>query len=300
MCRHLAYLGPSRSLARLLLKPAHGLLSQAWAPRLMEPLAGGRAVNADGFGIGWYPPVPDTDAAGRPARYRRAVPVWTDANLPDLARAIHTPAVLAAVRCATPGTGHEESAAAPFARGRWLFSHNGSVEDWARLPGDLGLRLGADTLLGLAARSDSAVVWLLLGERLAAGEPAGGALAAVARSVLAVRPTARLTLLLTDGRSVAAVRHGPSLWVRTAPGEVLVASEPTDAPPDAPPEELPDAPHDAFPGGRPRARVLGDWTEVPDRSLLLATRGTATTVPLRERTPPHDRHRPVDAEPFHA
>jgi glutamine amidotransferase len=276
MCRHIAYLGQPHSLARLLIEPAHGLLAQARAPRLQDPGTG--SVNADGFGIGWYPPT----GPAHPARYRRAVPIWADANLPDLTRAIHAPAVLAAVRCATPGTSHEESAAAPYAHGRWLFSHNGAIDDWQRLPAGLGLRLDAEPLLDLPARCDSALLWLLVRQRLTAGEPPGGALSAVVRAVAAVRPRARLTLLLTDGRSIAAVRHGPSLWCRTAPGEVLVASEPTD---DA----------DA---------TRTDWTEVPDRSLLLATRGTDTTVPLRERkSPRHDHHvhhvHHVHAEPLH-
>ncbi|MGP3968390.1 ergothioneine biosynthesis protein EgtC [Streptomyces sp. 6N223] len=264
MCRHLAYLGPVRGLDRLLTEPPHGLLAQARTPRLVEPGAG--AVSADGFGVGWYPPAPDA----APARYRRAVPIWGDANLPDLARTIRSRAVLAAVRCATTGTSREESAAAPFALGRWLFSHNGAVDDWRRLPADLGLRLDAEALLGVQARCDAALLWLLIGRRLTAGEPPGEALAAVVRAVAAVRPRARLTLLLTDGRSIAATRHGPSLYYRTAPGEVLVASEPTDH--------------------------ATDWSEVPQRCLLLATRGTATTVPLRERTPRHDvrlHHEPL-------
>ena len=52
MCRHLAYLGPPVPLAALLLEPPHALLRQSWAPRDMR---GGGTVNADGFGVGWYP-----------------------------------------------------------------------------------------------------------------------------------------------------------------------------------------------------------------------------------------------------
>lgn len=52
MCRHLAYLGPPTTLAALLLVPPHGLLRQSYAPMDMR---GGGTVNADGFGVGWYP-----------------------------------------------------------------------------------------------------------------------------------------------------------------------------------------------------------------------------------------------------
>ncbi|MFD0822421.1 ergothioneine biosynthesis protein EgtC, partial [Micromonospora zhanjiangensis] len=72
MCRHLAYLGPPLSLAALLYDPPHALARQSWAPVDMR---GGGTVNADGFGVGWYP------ADGGPVRYRRDVPLWADATL---------------------------------------------------------------------------------------------------------------------------------------------------------------------------------------------------------------------------
>ena len=63
----------------LLLDPPHSLLRQSWAPQDMR---GGGTVNADGFGVGWYP----GRCHGRsPVRYRRALPIWADATLPDLA-----------------------------------------------------------------------------------------------------------------------------------------------------------------------------------------------------------------------
>src|SRR4051812_13540450 len=121
MCRHLAYLGPPVPLADLLVAPPYGLLRQSWAPR--EQAYG--VVNADGFGVGWY-------ASGDPvpARYRRAVPMWTDASFADVARVTRGGAVLAAVRSATVGMSLDEAAAAPYTDGRWLFSHNGRVDGW--------------------------------------------------------------------------------------------------------------------------------------------------------------------------
>ncbi|MCX2970785.1 MULTISPECIES: ergothioneine biosynthesis protein EgtC [Streptomyces] len=243
MCRHLAYVGPPVPLARLLTGVPHGLFEQSWAPRRQRY----GTVNADGFGVGWYP------ADGPPARYRRAVPIWADGNLPDLARAVRSHAVLAAVRDATPGTSQDESAAAPYADGDWLFSHNGAVSHWTRLPDDLGARPSAATLLELESRCDSALLWALARPRLAAGEPPGAVLADLVRRTAAVRPGARLNLLLTDGRAIAATRHGDTLWYRAAEGGVCVASEP-----------------DAADG----------WQEVPEDSLLLATPGSVRSWPL--------------------
>ncbi|RAG86578.1 hypothetical protein DN069_05845 [Streptacidiphilus pinicola] len=291
MCRHLAYLGPVVSLAEVVVRPAHGLYEQSWSPRRQRY----GTVNADGFGLGWYPePVasgpedesgPDEEAeAPEPARYRRAVPIWADPNLRDLAGAVRSGAILAAVRSATAGTTQDESAAAPFRDGRRLFSHNGAVPDWTRLPAAIAAAggPGADApldsaaLLALDARSDSALLWAMLVRRMRRGEPAGGALAALVRQVAAVRPAARLNLLYTDGATIAATRQGDTLWYRFAPGRVVVASEPDDEPANA---------------------TTGAWQEVPDHSLVLATRTGVRILPLRPpaeaATPTHSPSRPI-------
>ena len=126
MCRHLAYLGPAGDRwPSCCLDPPHSLLRQSWAPRDMR---GGGTVNADGFGVGWYP-------ARRPSpvRYRRSVPIWADPSVAALAAVTRARAVLAAVRLGTVGhAGTARPRPRPFADGRWLFSHNGVV---ARLAG---------------------------------------------------------------------------------------------------------------------------------------------------------------------
>ncbi|MFC7588386.1 class II glutamine amidotransferase [Nonomuraea antimicrobica] len=119
MCRHAAWLGAARSLSSLVQEPEYGLLVQSYAPRHQR--AG--LINADGFGMGWYVP-----ARPEPVRYRRAVPIWTDANLPALAEVTRSTCLLAAVRSATVGMPVEESATAPFADRTWLLSHNGRVD----------------------------------------------------------------------------------------------------------------------------------------------------------------------------
>jgi len=258
VCRHLAYLGPQSSLARLLAEPEHSLYRQSWAPRMQRH----GTVNADGFGFGWYPARASGDAAEdgpgesvEPVRYRRAVPIWADGNFAELAADIRSGAVLAAVRCATAGTSLDEAAAAPFREGRWLFSHNGAVPDWTRLPTP---GLDAADLLGLDARSDSAVLWAMIAKRLRRREPAAGALASVVRDCADARPDARLNLLLTDGRTITATRHGDTLWYRAQPGQVVVASEPSDD--------------------------VDNWCEVPEGSVLVATEEGVKITQIRTTT----------------
>jgi glutamine amidotransferase len=220
MCRHLAYVGPPIPLARLLFEPPHALVRQSWAPRDMR---GGGTINADGFGVGWYVP-----GRAAPLRYRRDRPMWTDPDLPALASATDSGAVLAAVRSATVGMPVTESAAAPFAGDGFLFSHNGVVRGWPDAVTKLAEGLPARDLMTLEAPTDAAFLWALVRDRLRSGAPPDAALAEVVRQVLAVAPGSRLNMLLTDGRVVAATTVGHSLWIRHKHREVLVASEAID------------------------------------------------------------------------
>jgi glutamine amidotransferase len=220
MCRHLAYLGDPVPLAQLLFDAPHALARQAWAPRDMR---GGGTINADGFGVAWYP----GDGAD-PVRYRSAAPLWSDAALPALATHTVSGGVLAAVRSATVGMPVVETAAAPFVDGPWLFSHNGVVRGWPDSMAGLATGLPVRDLLTLDAPTDSALLWALVRDRLRAGEPAGAALAGTVAQVSAAAPGSRLNLLLTDGRQIAACTAGHALSVRADATSVLVSSEPLD------------------------------------------------------------------------
>lgn len=245
MCRHLAYLGRPRPLGELVLDPPHSLLTQSYLPK--RQVSG--HVNADGFGVGWY-----AEGDPVPARYRRDIPIWADEALPDLARVVRSGAVLAAVRCGTPGMGYGAAACAPFAAGRYLFSLNGAVHRWRELAADLP---PAD-LLSLEAPTDAVLLWLLTRRRLAAGADLPTALAEVTAEA---GPLAdRLNLLLTDGISVAATAYGDSLFWRHDGAGVLIASEPTDGEPV----------HEEEPAGVSPSEESA-WRPVPDRHVLHLT-----------------------------
>jgi gamma-glutamyl hercynylcysteine S-oxide hydrolase len=266
MCRHLAYLGPPATLRSLLTDPPHSLVRQAWAPRRQRH----GTVNADGFGIGWY-----ADGDPVPARYRRGTPIWGDPSLPDLARVTRSRAVLAAVRSATEGTAAGEQAAAPFADGRWLFSHNGRLDGWPesaeRLlagPSDAAI------LLSLEAMVDSAFLWALIRRRLRTGDAMDMALAGTIAAAEAAGATGRFNFLLTDGHAIAATACGDTLWYRRSP------TEPRG--PDAP--GTPEAPTSVTVASEPDDDGPG-WTEVPDRHVLTATTCQVTVRPLTPAPP---------------
>lgn len=251
MCRHLAYVGPPTSLTELLLEPEHSLLEQTWAPRDMRD---GGTINADGFGVGWLPA-----EGGAPAAYRMPVPMWTDAAFPRTAETIRSGAVLGAIRSATVGMPVTQAACAPFTDENWMFSHNGKVPGWPDSMAKHAARLDVVDLLTLEAPTDSALLWALLRQRMNQGQDPAEATAALVTEIAAEVPEARLNLLLTDGDRIIATTWTHSLWVRRLNGAVIVSSEP-------------------FGNGQ-------GWTEVPDRSLLVADIEHVLLTPLPEQEP---------------
>jgi glutamine amidotransferase len=246
VCRHLAYVGVPRPIRELVTDPEFGLVRQAYAPRRQRH----GTVNADGFGIGWYADAGAADPV--PARYRRAVPIWTDAGLPDLARVVRTRALLAAVRDGTPGFPYTEQACAPFAAGNVLFSHNGALPGGASTLAALAAHLDPAELMSLESPTDSAILFALIRRHLVAGDPLTTSITQ-SLATLTSAPGWR-NLLVTDGEVVVAVADGDSLCWRALDGGVVVASEP----------------YDDGPG----------WQDVPDRHLLVATRGGVEVTPL--------------------
>jgi gamma-glutamyl hercynylcysteine S-oxide hydrolase len=248
MCRHLGYLGPAVSLAELLLEPAHSLLEQAWAPNDMR---GAGTVNADGFGVGWRRP------DGSVARYRAAVPMWTDESFRQVGAEVCSGEVVASVRSATVGMPVMPEACAPFADDTWLFSHNGRVTGWPDSMAKLAARLDVVDLLTLSAPTDSALLWALLRQRLADGCEPDRAVRELVGEVAAAAPESRLNLLLSDGTRLIATTWTHSLWVRRTEAAVAVASEPFGP--------------------------AAGWVEVPDRCLLVADAGQVEMTSLSER-----------------
>jgi glutamine amidotransferase len=223
MCRHIVYLGSPVTLEELLLSPEYSLLTQAYAPRHQSH----GAVNADGFGVGWY----DLERRPEPAQYRTSRPMWTDPSFASIAGMITSGAILAAVRSASPGMPVEETGTPPFSEGKWLFSHNGLVPGFHHGVGrDLRRGLSERRATGILGASDSELLFGLVLDRLDDGASPGEALADVVKTVNALT-TARLNMVLTDGERAAATAWRNSLFIldnRLMDGTTVVASEPYD------------------------------------------------------------------------
>ena len=228
MCRHLAWLGEPRTVASLVLEREHGLLQQSYAPRRQSH----GTMNADGWGVGLLTP-----GRPEPVRWRSSRPLWSDASFASVAPVLGAGCVLAAVRSATEGMPTDEAAAAPFTDGRWLLSHNGRVDRAVLPPAPLAESVCDSALLAahVFAEGPEEVGRTVLG-------------------VAALDPSARLSLLLTDGSRVLATTWGDPLSYLVEPDGVVVASEPYD--------------DDAR------------WVDVPDHHLLEVTRSEVTVTSL--------------------
>lgn len=223
MCRHLVYVGQPITLEKLILKPKHSLLQQAFAPKYQTH----GSINADGFGVGWY----ERDTRAEPARYRTTRPIWTDASFASFSGLVTTKAALASVRSASPGMPIDETSTPPFVEGKWLFSHNGFVPGFRSGVGrTLRRKLSDARANAMTSATDSELLFALVLDHLDDGMSPAGALASVI-AIVEDLTTARLNFLLTDGERIVATAVRNSLFVlddRQLTDSVVIASEPYD------------------------------------------------------------------------
>lgn len=133
MCRWMAWCGQPLTMDELLFRTRHGLVDQSRHARM-----GAETTNGDGFGLGWY------GTGEGPGVYRSVRPAWGDPNLAHLAAHIASPLFMAHVRRASPGSAVQESTCHPFRHNRWLFVHNGFVNDFRALRRELMLAVDPD------------------------------------------------------------------------------------------------------------------------------------------------------------
>lgn len=228
MCRFLAYRGEPIFLDSVVCAPEHSLIRQSMhAEEAKVP------TNGDGFGLGWY------GERGEPGIYRELRPAWSDENLLSLCRQVRSPLFFAHVRAAT-GTATMRANCHPFARGKWMFMHNGQIGGYGVIRRKLESMLGDETYTARAGTTDSEIVFLLILDRIENGETPVDAAHAVLdtiKSLMAahhVREPLRFAAALSDGDSITAFRascdaYPPTLYVCERSHATIIASEPLDA-----------------------------------------------------------------------
>ena len=238
MCRWIAYKGRPIFLETLVYEPIHSLVDQS-----RDAHHGKSAINADGFGVGWY-----GDRA-EPGVYRDILPAWSDPNLKSLARTVRSGLFFAHVRAST-GTATSRPNCHPFAYGRWMMMHNGRIHDYERLRRPIDGRLDDAHYTARSGTTDSeALFYLMLTLGLDGADPAGAIRAAAAEIEALGRSLGRertltATAAISDGRRLYALRTHPvdgpppSLFHREEARDLTVVSEPLDGD-DAAWRELP-------------------------------------------------------------
>src|SRR5436190_11732957 len=149
MCRWLAYSGSPVLLHRALYSPAHSLIDQS-----LHSTLGAEATNGDGFGVGWYDDTPT------PGIFRSIEPAWNDQNLIELASHLKSGLFFAHLRAAI-GSAVQQTNCHPFRHGRWLFMHNGYVDQLASVKRDLVLAVDDSLYPEIAGQADTEILFYL-------------------------------------------------------------------------------------------------------------------------------------------
>ncbi|HET8538262.1 MAG TPA: class II glutamine amidotransferase [Anaeromyxobacter sp.] len=190
-----------------------------------------------GWGIGWW-------EAGVPRVRKGLLPAHSDENFVAAARGARSDVVVAHVRDAsigpvTPANTH------PFAFGRWLFAHNGTLARYKKVHAvrdAILAEVDPDLRPLVRGETDSERLFLLFLGRLRARAPLDGATAAQVRRALAettevaariadagTEKPSSMNFLVSDGRVLVACRRGRSLHLAADAGPrhaFVVASEP--------------------------------------------------------------------------
>jgi predicted glutamine amidotransferase len=149
MCRWLAYSGAPILLQEALYQGPNSLINQSLHSRL-----GAEPTNGDGFGVGWYG-APET-----PGMYHSTEPAWNDQNLRELSGHISSPLFFTHIRAAI-GSAVQETNCHPFRHDRWLFMHNGYINEFSRIKRDLILSIDPSLYPELKGQADTEVLFLL-------------------------------------------------------------------------------------------------------------------------------------------
>ncbi|MBV9338307.1 MAG: class II glutamine amidotransferase [Solirubrobacterales bacterium] len=149
MCRWLAYSGSPILLERALYSPANSLIDQSLHAKL-----GAEPTNGDGFGIGWY------DDAATPGVFRSIEPAWNDHNLQELSAHITSGHFFAHLRAAI-GSPVQQTNCHPFRHGRWLFMHNGYVDELPRVRRDLLFAIDESLFSEITGTADTEILFYL-------------------------------------------------------------------------------------------------------------------------------------------
>jgi predicted glutamine amidotransferase len=268
MCRWLAYSGAPIFLDEVLFKTDHSLIDQS-----IHAAVSSTTTNGDGFGVGWY------GKRDVPGVYKDIRPAWNDSNLQALAAQIESPTFLAHVR-ATTGSPVQRTNCHPFNHQKWLFVHNGLINEFDKLHHDLAFALSPELFPLIKGSTDSELMFLLalsfgMGGDVQAGIARMAGLVEHMAAKRGIENALQMTLGISDGESLYAVRYSTEGNSRS-----LFHS----ANRDATMEIAPDAGRFSRDAraivSEPLSDLEADWIPVPEASFITIARGEVSCKPF--------------------
>ena len=276
MCRWLAYSGAPILMQEALYGGAHSLVDQSLHSRL-----GAETTNGDGFGVGWYG-APET-----PGVFHSIEPAWNDSNLRELAGHISSPLFFTHIRAAI-GSAVQQTNCHPFRHDRWLFMHNGYINEFAAIKRDLILAVDPSLYAEIKGQADTEVLFYLaltfglMDDPPSAVEQAIGLVEDVAARHGVPHPF-QGTVATTDGESIWAFRYSSEHKSRTL---FFTTSVPTlrELHPEI--HLLQELSDDArLIVSEPLGDVAGVWNEVPESSWGAVGPGREEIRPFQPKAP---------------
>jgi len=276
MCRWLAYSGSPLLLEEALYGGANSLIDQSLHSRL-----GAEPTNGDGFGVGWYGERPT------PGVYHSIEPAWNDRNLRELAGHISSPLFFTHIRAAI-GSAVQQTNCHPFRHDRWLFMHNGYINEFGTIKRDLVLAVDPSLYPEIQGQADTEVLFFLAltfgleDDPAAAVEQAIGFVEEVGSRHGVPNPF-QGTIATTDGESIWAFRYSSE---RNSRSLFYTTDVPTLRKLYPEREDLKGFSDNArLIVSEPLGDVAGVWNEVPESSWGVVGPGGEEIRPFRPKTP---------------
>jgi predicted glutamine amidotransferase len=276
MCRWLAYSGSPLLLKEALYGPANSLIEQSLHSRL-----GAETTNGDGFGIGWYGAFPT------PGVFHSTEPAWNDKNLHELSEHISSSNFFAHIRAAI-GSSVQQTNCHPFRHDRWLFMHNGYINEFAAIKRDLVLAVDPSLYPQIAGQTDSEILFFLALTFGLEGNPP----AAIERAVGLVEEVAGRHGISNPFQGTIATTSGEVIWAfrYSSEGKSRSLFYTTDVPtlrklyPERELyEEVAEDAHMVV--SEPLGDIPGVWNEVPEATCRIVGRGHDEQRPFRPKAP---------------
>jgi glutamine amidotransferase len=276
MCRWLAYSGAPILLEEALYGGTHSLVDQSLHSRL-----GAETTNGDGFGVGWY------GARPTPGVFHSTEPAWNDYNLRELAAHISAPLFFTHIRAAI-GSAVQQTNCHPFRHDRWLFMHNGYINEFATIKRDLVLAVDPSLYPEIQGQADTEVLFFLAltfglqDDPPAAVGQAIGLVEAIAERHGVGHPF-QGTVATTDGESIWAFRYSSERKSRTL---FFTTDVPTLRKQQPDRQLLNELSDDArLIVSEPLGDVAGVWNEVPESSCCIVRQDDADLRPFQPTAP---------------